>query len=123
MSLKHTTVKLSDGKEYQICAFGAIKGYGIAQKISKVIMTPLSKMEGAEMNMITIMAVVLDNLDEIDSLGLLKELINTVTVDGKDIDFDTYFNANYGILIDLIFEVCKFNFESFFTSGVFQGNQ
>ena len=121
MSLKSKLVTLNDGKEYQICALGAIKGYTISQKISKVIVKPLSSMNPDEMNLMSIFSVVVENLEEIDTLGILQELVRTVTIDGRDIDFNLHFSANYGVLIDLIFEICKFNFESLFTAGVFQG--
>lgn len=129
MSRKVTKVTLSDGVEYQIIAFGALQGYATGRKISSIIVTPITKFLEARDNTegekpITLSdcaSALVNNIEKADSLGIVKELISSVSVQGQDLDFDNYFSANYGVLIDLITEVVKFNYESVFTASVIQG--
>lgn len=126
MALKFKQVTLSNGVEYQIVALGAIEGFIIGQKITTVVAEPIAKFlesRGTEVR-ITLAdctRALVENLDKADSLGIIQKLIKTVSVGSNSLDFDSYFSANYGVLIDLLIEICNFNFESAFTAGVFQG--
>lgn len=57
---------------------------------------------------------ILGQLDSFDTVNLLKRLLKDASVDGKSIDFDTYFMDNYGELILIVEFALKENFQSFF---------
>lgn len=61
--------------------------------------------------------VICQQLEKAEVNNLIFTLLNSLEVDGKDVDLDEYFTANYGEMVEILEFALKENFQSFFTGN------
>ena len=117
--------KVINGDEYIIKLLPAMQGISLFVRLTKAI-TPLIGMwaDGEkkedfvlpeEDNLFTELALLFTSkLDDINIEEVTSALMNELTFNGKVVDFDEHFRANYCNLLLLLEEAIKENFGSFF---------
>lgn len=128
MSEDKTKVIYIGENEYKISPWMATRGMGYMKRLTKVAgpsITALFKQEEnesidtAENAFGKAVELLCENIDKDDVVDLVKAIVSSVRCNGKDINFDTHFSANYLELFKLVFEVLKVNYGSFFMqSGI-----
>lgn len=108
-----------NGKQITIFLLPASKGLVMAKKLSQLFLPTLSGFaeigeEDSDMSLSTVSTLLVESLDDLDVMSVVSTLLNSVTVNGQPIDFDTYFMANYGELVSVIKFAVEENFSSFF---------
>ena len=107
-----------DGRTYIIDAFKGREGWKYLPKIIKFIMPIVEAVGGAdnldESKAISSIAGLLAGEAADEVFSLVQELMGSVSVDGRKVNFDTEFAQRYDILLKLVLEVLKLNYlESF----------
>lgn len=119
---KTITVKGTE-KEVQIYKLNASEGIVLGTKLLKLILPVLGgfadeifseEKTEAPQTFSEMAQRILEQLDNVDMLAIIKKLFDGLTVDRKDVSFDDYFMANYGELTMILEFALKENFQSFF---------
>ena len=115
--------KTINGKEVTIFLLPASKGLVTAKKLSQVLLPTIGAFadgtsgDGLDLSMPA--AILVDSLDSLDVMAIVSILLEQMCVDGREVNFDEYFMANYGELFEVIKFALEENFSSFFTgSGI-----
>lgn len=112
--------------EFRIQPFPAFRGLTILKKLTKIIGPSMTKLmsnvspDGSEVesdNLEKAIELLVENFDGDGVETLIKEMIGSVTKNGKPISFDLEFMADYGKLLKLVVEVIKLNYGSVFQQG------
>ena len=116
---------LENGKKIQIKVLRATAGIAVAKKLMNVIAPALGGaadgmrhddlIHGAPTSFTHLALTLCDQIDKVQIEDLISVLLEDMTVDGKDIEFDDYFAANYGELIEILEFSLRENFATFFT--------
>lgn len=110
-----------NGKTFQIELLPAGEGIAIAHKLSTVVL-PLVSIEGDDnqikLDFGKLATSLATNLGDKDLLNVIKRVLKGLCVDGRGVDFDDYFQANYGELLKVITFAFEKNFGSFFEALV-----
>ena len=117
-----------DGDSYTIQPIPAMKGLSYMRRLTKVLGASLAALfseaqgiEGAveEAGLQKAVELLVDNMDKEDVEQLIVDLMKTVLKDGKPLNFNSEFTADYGKLFKILVEVVKVNFGSLFQlSGI-----
>ena len=113
--LKVETTEIK-GKEFQIELLPAGEGIAVAHRLSTVIL-PLVSFDtegGIDLDFGKLASSLTTSLGDKELLQVIKKLLKNLCVDGKGVDFDDYFQANYGELIKILTFAFEKNFGSFF---------
>ena len=103
------------GNKYLITQFPASRGVRLSKQVAKIAAPVLSSLYSEDGSYIKAVEAFLLSIDDVDFENLAKELITSVTNQSMAINFDQEFAGKYDLLINLMLEVVKFNFESVFT--------
>ena len=103
-----------NGKQVQFYLLPAFEGMTIAMKLLKTVAPQLSKVDG-EGSDVEVVSAMMSELDEDVVVSIIKKITNGMAIDGQEIKFDDYFQANYGEMVKVIAVIFKENFSSFFT--------
>jgi hypothetical protein len=117
-----------EGVSYVVQPIPAMKGLSYMRRLTKVLGASLaalfsqSQEEGdvEEAGLQKAVELLVENMDKEDVEKLIVDLISTVLKDGKALNFNAEFTANYGILFKLLTEVIKVNFGSLFQLGAIE---
>jgi hypothetical protein len=112
--LKQNTVTFKE-TDYLITQFSGTKGIKLFTQVSKLAAPVLSALYSQEGSYLKAVEAFLLSIEEVDFEKLAKELMQGVTKNNMQINFDTEFAGNYDTLLTLMLEVVKLNFESVFT--------
>lgn len=118
MAITRKTVEF-DGTEYEIQAFVATKGIRIFKTLAKLIgpsFKALSEAKDEEAAASLAIVALLDSMDDVAVDELMKQLMSGVTKNKAELNFETEFMANYGLLIKLAQEVVNLNWGSLFSA-------
>jgi len=126
---KKTHEKNINGRSFRVTEFPAMRGWKTFVKLSRGIMPALASAagslsgEGEKLSDLNINGnslakaaeILLTELDENKSEILIRELFSLTWVDGQEVmpQFDTVFQANYGMLIKALVFVIEVNYKSF----------
>lgn len=105
------------GVSYQLYLLPAEEGIVMAQKLGQLVIPLLdgdSSDGEIELDFSKLAKNITSSISDKDFLAIIKRLLKESTADGKEINFNNYFRANYGTLIKLIAFALKENFGSFF---------
>lgn len=128
MSIKSHTISIGDDS-YSFITFPATKGLSILTKLLKVVGPAFGKFisseevkEGEEdTSFSNAVSILVENMYKDDITGLVKIITSNVTKNGVPIDFDQDFAGNYGVMVQLLVEILKANYSSFFTENGISG--
>lgn len=113
------------GKQVQIYLLPATEGLRMAKELADVFVPTAGAFyqgvaEGG-INFENLAMVLVSELDKVDVAVIIARLLKDVAVDGSAINFDDYFMANYGELIEMVSFAMSENFSSFFAAkGLFE---
>lgn len=115
----HIKQKTINENKYQIELLPARKGLKLAMKLSQVILPTLGSsidaLDNTDGTGFTRVALLLvEQMDQFDVVELMDELLDNAVVNGKELDIDSHFIANYGELVEVLEFAVRENFESFF---------
>lgn len=134
MSIESKDVLINES-EYTITQFTASKGLRYLKQLIKILAPSFAALsEGADVSNIDVKSAIQDgtiqtdgfskavnllveNMDKEDVVELIKSLVQGVRKNNKDINFEFEFAGNYGELILVLVEVCKYNYSSVFQEG------
>lgn len=125
--------------EYTLQTFPANKGLIYLKQLVKILAPSFAAMaesSGKEVTNMDVMTAVSDasiqsdtlsravtllveNMDKEDVVELIQNLVKSCRKNNKEINFNIDFAGNYGELLSLLVEVCKFNYSSVFQNGGF----
>jgi hypothetical protein len=116
--------KKIDGKTVIIYLLPASKGLAVAQKLSTLLLPTIGtfangSQDGEGIDFQDAALVLTTNLVDFEVEETIKSLFEGLTVDNNEVEFDTYFMGNYGMLTEIIAFAVQENFSSFFTKGGF----
>lgn len=124
------SVKTINGKEYTVTLLPATIGLKMSLEISKLLAPSLGAsvdglrhddiLHGAPQTFSDLALKLVNQMDKVNIVGMIGTLLGSVEVNGKRIDFDNHFRANYGELIQVLEFALRENFESFFTGSGLQ---
>lgn len=114
---KKQLIKPLNNKTYIIDAFRGTQGFLLLTRVTKYIF-PFLKFWGnpdvEDATVIAELSALLSGENASEVFSIIVELMESVTVDGSKINFDTEFEQNYDTLFKLTYEVLKLNYlESF----------
>lgn len=119
------TKTLENKKKAQIKILNTFAGIAVARKLLKVIAPALGGaadglrhddvIHGAPKSFTTLALTLCDQIDKAQVEDLIVVLLEDLSIDGKDVDVDEYFAANYGELIEILEFALRENFSTFFT--------
>lgn len=119
--------EMGGAKEITIYKLPAKEGLSMGLQLSKTIIPVLASamdglrhdeyLHGAPKTFSEISLLLLQQIEKVEVEQLILRLTRGMLVDGKEIDFDTYFMANYGELIEVVQKALEVNFKSFFTAN------
>lgn len=122
---KDTT--LSNGKKVRIKILPAMsEGIPIARRLFSIIAPAVGgtfdgiKEEdsyGTPRTFTELALTLCQQLDKSEVVQIIVTLLNNLEVDGKVVDLDEYFAANYGEMIEILEFSLKENFSTFFTGN------
>lgn len=126
LAKKGYKVTIIEGKAYSIRLLPATKGLALGLKLTKTFLPALGafvdagKREGLILpeddTMFSEIAFTLTSqMDKLDLSTIINELLHQAICDDELIDFDSHFQANYSVLIQLVEFALKENFGDFFT--------
>ena len=134
MSIESKDVLINES-EYTITQFTTSKGLKYLKQLIKILAPSFAALsEGADVSNIDVKSAIQDgtiqtdgfskavnllveNMDKEDVVELIKSLVQGVRKNNKDINFEAEFAGNYGELILVLVEVCKYNYASVFQEG------
>lgn len=123
--------------EYSITTFNASKGLKYLKQLVKVLAPSFAAMAestGTEITSTDIkdaiadqtiqtgslskaVNLLVDNMDKEDVVELIQNLVASCRCNNKDINFNIQFAGNYGELMQLLLEVCTYNYATVFQAG------
>lgn len=101
------------GDTFTITHLPATKGIRVLKEVAKLAGPIMAAKESGDFGVIA--STIIENLEQVNIEGLLKELINSVSKGSVAINFDMEFAGAYDKLFNLTKEVLEFNFGSVFT--------
>lgn len=120
------TTTIND-KKFNIKLLKASHGIAVAKKLANVIIPALGGgldgythdefIHGAPKTFSDLSLVLCNQIDKIGVENLIVTLLEGLEVEGRTVDLDEYFMANYGELIAVLEFALKENFASFFTQS------
>jgi len=125
---KFKDFQISSGKNVRIVLLPAItKGIPVARRLLNIIAPTVGGtldglkhddfIHGAPKTFSDLSLVVCQQLEKAEVGNLIFTLLENMEVDGKTVNLDDYFMANYGEMIEILEVALKENFESFFTGN------
>lgn len=108
-----------DEKTVTIQILQTVAGIQMSQKLMKFALPAYAGIVQAvrgEGDVKSLMADVLENIDELELDKLVSKLMEGATVDGFPVSNLDYFQGNLGDLIDVVYEALTANFKSVFTA-------
>lgn len=118
-------ITLENGKKVQIKVLKTTAGIAVAKKLLNLVAPALGGaadgmrhddfVHGAPKSFTHLALTLCDQIDKVQIENILLVLLEDLTVDGKDVDFDEYFAANYGELVEILEFSLRENFSTFFT--------
>lgn len=119
MSLSNRVRKTEiNDKEFQIYMLKGLQGALMAKKLASLVTSFLSAGSGndgeIEIDFTKIAEAISNGLSDQEFSDMLGALLKEMTVDGREVNFDDYFAANYGELFQVISFALQENFSSFF---------
>lgn len=119
------TTTLSNGKKVSVKILRMTAGLAVAKKLMNVIAPAIGGtvdglrhddyIHGAPTSFTHLALTLCGQIDKLQIEDLIVVLLDEMTVDGKAVDIDEYFAANYGELVEILEFSLKENFSSFFT--------
>lgn len=121
---KSVRMTVVNGKSVQLSLLKARDGFQMAMRLQKLILPAIGALvdgnSGIDTNAYARAASLLvSNMESDEILMMVEKLLGRMTIDGQVVNFDEYFMANYGELVDILQFALKENFESFFASSGF----
>jgi len=117
--------KLSSGKKFTVKILRTMAGITVARKLNKIILPLIGGgadglkhddyIHGAPQSFTNLALLLCEQLDKAQIEDLIIVLLEDLSIDGKDVNIDDYFAANYGELVEILEFSLKENFGSFFT--------
>lgn len=127
MAIGQTTVHI-DGDDYMITHFHTTKGLAIEVKLGKLLGPAWLELQKAaaddntqEAVLASAIGCLIEQMDKVDVVALIKELVAGVTIGTKSINFDHDFAGRHATLFELVKEVLKFNFADVFSKLGLEG--
>lgn len=120
-----------DGVVYQISLLKGREGFRTAMDLAKVVAPVLGStfdgvrhdeyIHGAPKTWTNMALLLIDQMDKIDVESLIfDKLLRGLVVNGQQVDIDSFFLANYSVLIELLVFALKENFGDFFGANGFK---
>lgn len=122
--VRDTATKVIDGIEYEVTLLNTSRAFNVMQQLMKLSLPSIGAAadgfmfgdEFTESQTWQAVAIhMLNQMDSVDTLGIVKELVKTLKSDGIPVDFDTYFRGRLDLLVKVLEFVLKDNFSSLFT--------
>lgn len=118
---------LSNGKEVTIRKLPAMEGIKIGNRLIKVILPAIGGtfdglrhddiLHGSPKSFSHLALIICDQIDKIGIEDLILKLTEGMFIDGNPVEFNQYFSANYGELVEILEFALRENFGSFFTQN------
>lgn len=120
--------KTSTGKNVRIILLPAIsKGIPIARRLLSVVAPAVGGtldglrhddlIHGVPKTFSELSLVVCQQLENVEIGNVVYTILEGMEVEGKAVDLDKYFTANYGEMVEILEFALKENFQSFFTGN------
>ena len=128
MDTEGRTVQLThhvviDNQQFTISLFAPTRALKLLARLTKLAgegMAVMAKAGGKDADPLQLLPeavkIILSRLDEDEFVGLVKELMASVTVDKKLINFDIAFQGRLGLLMKLLAKVIEVQFLDFYTA-------
>lgn len=122
--LNRIKTKTIQGKQYQIYLLPATEGIGMAKRLASTFLPFLGEfyenIANGSIDFQAMAVALVGELEDYDIISDVKRLLRETAVDGNEVDFDNYYMANYGELVEAVAFAIKENFSSFFAAkGLF----
>lgn len=119
--IRKTTIQ---GKSVQIYLLPALEGILMARELAEIVIPTVGSFYQGfaeeNLNFENLAMVLMSELDKIDVAQIITRLLKDMAVNESSVDFDDYFMANYGELVEILIFAIKENFSSFFAAkGLF----
>jgi hypothetical protein len=97
--------------------YSATKGLVISNKLLSIFGPSLSTIfDGKEaIDLSKAVSILVENMDKADVVALVTSMLSDVRKNGHEISFDNEFAGNYGVMLELLYNIIKENFKSFFS--------
>jgi len=108
-----------DGHKWTCNTLPASKGWSASMQFLDIVAQPLVQMVAQQGESVqseafsTALGIFTSKLSDPRSLDLVKGLTSDLRKDGKPVNFDMEFAANYGLLLRIFVRLAKENFQSF----------
>ena len=104
---------------WTVTQFPATEGLAILTRLLKLVgpaMGAISRGEGGNVEVGTFIALLIERLDEAETIALVKRLLKDTRKDGREIlpQFDLEFMGNYHTLLNVLGFVLEVNYGDFF---------
>lgn len=116
---------LDSGKKVQIKVLRTTAGIAVAKKLMNLVAPAIGGaadgmrhddiIHGAPKSFTHLALTMCDQIDKIQVENIIAVLLEDMTIDGKEVDYEEYFAANYGELLEILEFCLRENFETFFT--------
>lgn len=116
---------LESGKKVQIKMLRTTAGIAVAKKLLNLVAPAIGgaadgmrhddMIHGAPKSFTHLALTMCEQIDKVQIENIITVLLEDMTIDGKEIDYEEYFSANYGELIEILEFSLRENFETFFT--------
>lgn len=109
------------GAVWTVSQFPATEGLAILTRLLKLVgpaLESVARGEGTTLEIGSFVAGLVGQLDEADTVGLIKRLLKDTRKDGREVlpTFDTEFMGNYFTLLTVIGFVLEVNYGDFFAA-------
>lgn len=116
---------LESGKKVGIKILRTTAGIAVAKRLMNVVAPAVGGaadgmrhddfVHGAPKSFTHLALTLCEQLDKVQIENLITVLLEDMTIDGKEVDYEEYFAANYGELIEILEFSLRENFNTFFT--------
>lgn len=112
------------GNTVQITLLPATEGITMAKELAEVVVPTVGTfyqgISEGNVDFEGLSMVLISEMGKLNITEIIHRLVRGMAINGGDVNFDEYFMANYGLLIQIIAFALKENFQSFFdASGLF----
>lgn len=117
--------KLESGKTVSIKLLRTTIGIAVAKKLLNLVAPAVGGaadgmrhddfVHGAPKSFTHLALTLCDQLDKVQIESIITVLLEDMYIDGNEINYDEYFMANYGELIEILEFALRENFNTFFT--------